>query len=885
MGAGSLVGSGRGRRARPPSSDSKRGQDPAKPVRLASAPVASGGGWQPFMDEPNTFVCRFCGGAKCKREDWTRQGGTGAIRGLHSDWVTPDILACQRPSTRLIKEYGLIDVFLKHNIRAVFNLQQSGEHPLCGDGINESGFSYYPQEFMKNDIFYYAFGWVDFGTPSLDHMLNIAQVMDFTIQRGQRLAVHCHAGLGRTGLAVACYLVYAGGVSPGQAIQATRKKRPGSLQTREQTNFVHHFAEYVRALRLVFTDVGVEGRAYLLPNLVSRQSRLLHGLERRRNLHVPRVIKTICQRLVRAARREGKDGGGGQGRVTEAFLVSKSWTGLDEEHLRNIKRQINSGDLLGVESAKPAHLAQLLVDWLQSLAEPLIPQSALTKVLLVPDADADRPCRVVDLDVIGSRAPCLVYTLDCIVRVLLSLSEDTKARQAVYTRVGRTLLRLQADEPTGFPCARDHLVFAQPAQRETNWDVPASTTRTAQIGAITKDLLIRWRDFFGRSEDSRGSGTAAVAAVAAADAARKRSAARIRRQMRDISSELSEEGTSECAVALPNLSPPIGSKGVLEDDAPDNSERARRDQLKAGLLGRTFDLKQEFSRMQGSAEDEDGDMNSFIAKRTCELFMSLSLEWQATVINQLMSAYGKNKLIQDTPKMTGQVEGRRSSLPPIFMGARASTGGARGPSPWTNLPTSASPRLAAAPPPRPSRPPLPPSQSSTATLKTSLTVNTGLEESLPPKILGRVANQSPYPLNTTPKNRRVIAPGAFASLDFARSAGLASPAHRHTPRSTLSVSTSAAAAADGSASARGAMHLDDGKGANSSEATAREQGSSSRPKSARHSQKGSPRPDRASPRPRRGSPLSFEDTLLSGVSAADALALPDDSDEDEEVMK
>eukprot|EP00954_Amorphochlora_amoebiformis_P008726 679501-Amorphochlora_amoeboformis.AAC.1 len=43
-------------------------------------------GWKVHIDRPNDLICRFCGGKSCKREDWTRQDGKSAIRGLHSDW-------------------------------------------------------------------------------------------------------------------------------------------------------------------------------------------------------------------------------------------------------------------------------------------------------------------------------------------------------------------------------------------------------------------------------------------------------------------------------------------------------------------------------------------------------------------------------------------------------------------------------------------------------------------------------------------------------------------------------------------------------------------------------------------------------------------------------
>lgn len=46
-----------------------------------------------------------------------------AIRGLHSSWVTKDILAMQRPSTRLIEQYSIVEQFKDQNIAAVLNLQ------------------------------------------------------------------------------------------------------------------------------------------------------------------------------------------------------------------------------------------------------------------------------------------------------------------------------------------------------------------------------------------------------------------------------------------------------------------------------------------------------------------------------------------------------------------------------------------------------------------------------------------------------------------------------------------------------------------------------------------------------------------------------------------
>lgn len=76
----------------------------------------------------------------------------------------------------------------------------------------------------------------------LDHLVE-------TIRRanasGMGVAVHCGAGLGRTGTVLAAYFV-ARGAAPRQAIDKVRDLRPGSIETAEQERAVERFAARAR---------------------------------------------------------------------------------------------------------------------------------------------------------------------------------------------------------------------------------------------------------------------------------------------------------------------------------------------------------------------------------------------------------------------------------------------------------------------------------------------------------------------------------------------------------------------------------------------------------------------------------------------------------------
>jgi protein-tyrosine phosphatase len=67
------------------------------------------------------------------------------------------------------------------------------------------------------------------------------------LEQGQNVVAHCRGGLGRTGTVAACVLIALGHRSADEAIAAVREARKGTVQTREQEDFVRIFEETVRA--------------------------------------------------------------------------------------------------------------------------------------------------------------------------------------------------------------------------------------------------------------------------------------------------------------------------------------------------------------------------------------------------------------------------------------------------------------------------------------------------------------------------------------------------------------------------------------------------------------------------------------------------------------
>ena len=91
------------------------------------------------------------------------------------------------------------------------------------------------------------FAITDMAAPTLKQAVDICHHLDSQAQLGQATAVHCKAGMGRTGTVLCAYLIWRG-ESAFNALEKARTIEPRWVQSQQQVDFLEAFEAHVQTL-------------------------------------------------------------------------------------------------------------------------------------------------------------------------------------------------------------------------------------------------------------------------------------------------------------------------------------------------------------------------------------------------------------------------------------------------------------------------------------------------------------------------------------------------------------------------------------------------------------------------------------------------------------
>ena len=113
----------------------------------------------------------------------------------------------------------------EQGVGALVRLVEADEAWVTKNDVNDSGLEDYNEPVR------------DFTAPTQPQIDRIIAYIDSHLERGVPVGVSCNAGIGRTGVILACYLVHKG-LSATDALDLVRKKRGRGPEVPEQVEAV-----------------------------------------------------------------------------------------------------------------------------------------------------------------------------------------------------------------------------------------------------------------------------------------------------------------------------------------------------------------------------------------------------------------------------------------------------------------------------------------------------------------------------------------------------------------------------------------------------------------------------------------------------------------------
>ena len=156
---------------------------------------------------------------------WRKVHGTVTGRPDKFSWLIKNKLAGSGIPTSINEVQWVLD----QGIKSVVTIR---EEPL--------------DESWTRDINYLHVLSNDMGVPEFNDLIHTVDFIHRRITSNEPVLVHCLAGMGRTGVILACYLVKYQNMSADEATQKVRKERPGSIQSYPQEEIIFRFEKFLQ---------------------------------------------------------------------------------------------------------------------------------------------------------------------------------------------------------------------------------------------------------------------------------------------------------------------------------------------------------------------------------------------------------------------------------------------------------------------------------------------------------------------------------------------------------------------------------------------------------------------------------------------------------------
>jgi len=125
----------------------------------------------------------------------------------------------------------VFDEYIKHQITCIV-LMVSDEECISNTGYDLR------KHYLQSGIKIISLPVEDFGVPDLNELNNAINTAIKHLNDGQNLAIHCSAGVGRTGMLSACLARHIFGFSGERSIEWIRQFIPGAVESHKQEEFV-----------------------------------------------------------------------------------------------------------------------------------------------------------------------------------------------------------------------------------------------------------------------------------------------------------------------------------------------------------------------------------------------------------------------------------------------------------------------------------------------------------------------------------------------------------------------------------------------------------------------------------------------------------------------